>query len=108
MPANSLGQPIGQPVLDWQPVSPPPRTAIEGTFCRIEPLDVDLHARDLFTAFRMDGDNRNWTYLPYGPFGTEADFHKDGHILPRKRPALSCDCRQRHSQSGRGGELSPD
>ncbi len=76
MPANALGQPIGQPVLDWQPASPPPCTPMEGTFCRVEPLDVDRHASSLFKAFLMDEDQRNWTYLPYGPFETESDLHE--------------------------------
>ena len=71
-PTNALGQPIGEPVPNWQPVSPPPRTAMEGQFCRLEPIDVDRHAADLFTAFRADEAHRNWTYLPYGPFETEA------------------------------------
>ena len=45
---------------------------MEGAFCRVEPLDIDVHASALFKAFRMDKDNRNWTYLGYGPFETEA------------------------------------
>ena len=47
---------------------------MEGTYCRVEPLDIDVHASDLFTAFRADADNRNWTYLGYGPFQNEADL----------------------------------
>lgn len=47
---------------------------MEGAFCRVEPLDIDVHASALFKAFRMDKDNRNWTYLGYGPFETEAGF----------------------------------
>ncbi|MEM8743994.1 MAG: GNAT family protein [Pseudomonadota bacterium] len=74
VPTNSLGQPIGHPVPNWQPVSPPPRTPMEGTFCRVEPRDIGAHAGDLFTAFRADADHRNWTYLGYGPFETEADL----------------------------------
>ncbi len=71
---NALGQPIGQPVSDWRPASPPPRTVMEGRFCRLEPIDPDRHASDLFVAFRADEQHRNWTYLPYGPFEAEADF----------------------------------
>ena len=41
-----------------------------GCFCRVEPLDVDRHARDLHNANALDADGRNWTYLPYGPFAT--------------------------------------
>ena len=55
-------------------MSSPPRTPIEGRFCRIEPLDADRHGQDLFAAFLKDEVNGNWTYLPYGPFETEGDF----------------------------------
>ena len=71
---NSLGQPIGQAVPDWKACQLPPRENIQGKYCRIEPIDMDAHAPDLFAAFQQDADNRNWTYLPYGPFAQEADF----------------------------------
>ena len=74
MPNNALNQPIGEPVPDWQPASSPPRTPIEGRFCRIEPLDIDRHGQDLFTAFLEDEASGNWTYLPYGPFEAEGEF----------------------------------
>jgi RimJ/RimL family protein N-acetyltransferase len=41
-----------------------------GRFCRVELLDVDLHAADLYAANAADVEQRNWTYLPYGPFET--------------------------------------
>ncbi|GAC1465697.1 MAG: GNAT family protein [Vulcanimicrobiaceae bacterium] len=41
-----------------------------GTVCRLEPLDADRHAADLFEANRADASGRMWTYLPYGPFDT--------------------------------------
>ena len=71
---NHLGQPIGFPVPGWSRRALPPRTAIEGRFCRIEPLDPDRHAAELFDANREDEAGRMWTYLPYGPFGTLADY----------------------------------
>ncbi|MEM9626707.1 MAG: GNAT family protein [Pseudomonadota bacterium] len=72
MAINALDQPIGEPVPDWQPVPRPPRMAMEGRFCRVEPIDADRHGQDLFDAFRRDEANRNWTYLPYGPFEYES------------------------------------
>src|SRR5262245_38539343 len=39
-----------------------------GRYCRVEPLDVARHARDLHDANARDVERRNWTYLPYGPF----------------------------------------
>ncbi len=67
---NEFGQPIGPPVSGWSARPLPPRTPIAGRFCRVEPLDPDRHAADLFAANAEDQGGRNWTYLPYGPFPT--------------------------------------
>jgi RimJ/RimL family protein N-acetyltransferase len=71
---NDLGQPIGFPVPEWQARPRPPRTAMIGHFCRLEPLDPDRHAASLFEANRHDKDGRNWTYLAYGPFARLEDY----------------------------------
>lgn len=62
--------PIGQPLSGWTPRPKPPRTPVEGRFCRLEALDAGKHAADLFAANQLDKDKRNWTYLAYGPFDT--------------------------------------
>jgi RimJ/RimL family protein N-acetyltransferase len=67
---NHLGQPIGFAVPAWTPPGTPPRTAMEGCFCRVDPLDPDRHAAELWAANALDIEKRNWTYLPYGPFET--------------------------------------
>ena len=74
MPINALDQPVGDALPGWRPVTPPPRKSVEGRFCRLEPLDLARHGKGLFAAFKQDADQRNWTYLPYGPFETEAAF----------------------------------
>lgn len=71
---NPLSQPIGEPLPDWQAAEPPPRRPLDGRLCRIEPVDPDRHAGDLFAAFAEDRDGRIWTYLPYGPFATRDAF----------------------------------
>lgn len=71
---NSLGQPIGFPVVDWQSCPHPRGATMQGRLCRLEAIDIDTHGSDLFAAFSLDQDQRNWTYLPYGPFATEDDF----------------------------------
>ncbi len=71
---NSLGQPIGLPVTGDFPRPLPPLTQMVGRNCSVIPLDPDLHAPGLYRAFAQDIDGRNWTYLPYGPFETEAEF----------------------------------
>lgn len=71
---NALGQPIGWAVPDWKACHLPPREVMQGNYCRIEPINMDAHAADLFSAFKQDTESRTWTYLPYGPFDNEADF----------------------------------
>lgn len=65
---NRLGQPIGLPVANWEPPTPPPREPMAGRYCRLEPLDATLHGPDLYAANADDTEGASWTYLPYGPF----------------------------------------
>ena len=67
---NSLGQPISFALDAWRPPPRPPRVPMVGRFCRVEPLDPERHAADLYDANALDAEGANWTYLPYGPFGT--------------------------------------
>jgi RimJ/RimL family protein N-acetyltransferase len=71
---NDLGQPIGLPVEGWTPRRRPPLTAMTGRFCRVEPLDPERHARDLFAANSLDREGRMWTYLPWGPYAGFDDY----------------------------------
>jgi RimJ/RimL family protein N-acetyltransferase len=75
MPAlNHLGQPIGEPVPGWSAPLPPPREAVVGVYCRLEPLAVDVHARPLWDANALDTEHRNWTYLFHGPYASFDDY----------------------------------
>jgi RimJ/RimL family protein N-acetyltransferase len=71
---NSLGQPIGFPLPEWRVRPRPPRTALDGRFCRVEPFEIERHAAELFAANREDREGRNWTYLPAGPFDAFDDY----------------------------------
>ncbi len=71
---NAFGQPIGPPLPDWTPRPLPPRAPMQGRFCRLEPLDADRHAAELYEADRRDVDGRGWTYMSVGPFASFADF----------------------------------
>ena len=73
---NALGQPIGFKVDGWTPPPRPERAVMEGRFCRIEPLDAQKHATDLFAANSLDAEGRMWTYMSYGPFDT-SDSYRD-------------------------------
>jgi RimJ/RimL family protein N-acetyltransferase len=65
---SKLGDPIGAPIPDgWKIPSKPTRSVMAGRYIRLEPLVV-AHAEALFDANRQGPDERNWTYLPYGPF----------------------------------------
>jgi RimJ/RimL family protein N-acetyltransferase len=71
---NDLGQAIGPPVPGWTPRPRPAREPMAGTVCRLEPLDADRHAVDLFAANRADESGRMWTYLSYGPFDSFDEY----------------------------------
>src|SRR5438270_12842151 len=71
---NELGQPVGFPLPHWTPRLHPPRSAMEGRFCIVEPVDPARHAADLHAANRLDREGRNWIYLPYGPFLRLEDY----------------------------------
>jgi RimJ/RimL family protein N-acetyltransferase len=71
---NEFGQPIGFPLANWTPPPWPPREPIAGAYCRLEPLDPNRHAADLFDANASGGGDEDWTYLPYGPFPGPAEY----------------------------------
>ncbi len=73
-PVNALGEPIGQPLLDWSPPPVPQREVIEGRWCQLEPADPERHAAELYEAFREDTEGRVWTYSFSGPFDTLASY----------------------------------
>lgn len=71
---NALGQPIGFAVPNWTPCARPPHETMNGRLVRLEMFDLERHGPGLFRAYSADTENRNWTYLPSGPFETEADY----------------------------------
>ena len=71
---NELGLPVGDSLPDWHGATPPPRTAMTGRYCRVEPLDPDRHAAELHASNQQDTENRIWAYLGYGPFAELADY----------------------------------
>ena len=71
---NDLGQPIGFPIDNWKAPARPPREPMLGRYSRVEPINVERHAAALFEANSADTEGRIWTYLPYGPFTTLADY----------------------------------
>ena len=65
---SEVAPPVGLALPNWTARAAPPRTAMVGRFCRVEPLDPGRHAADLFVANSLDAEGRNWTYLFQEPF----------------------------------------
>lgn len=72
---NQFHQPIGDPVSDWTPRSAPAGLTLRGAYCRLEPLNAERHAEDLYAAYSAAPDGRDWTYLSLEPF-TSADAYR--------------------------------
>ena len=68
-------QPIGFPIGDWTPPVRPSAEPMIGRYCRLERLDADRDGQSLFDAYALDSEDRNWTYLPQGPFESYGEFH---------------------------------
>ncbi|MYI67451.1 MAG: GNAT family N-acetyltransferase [Boseongicola sp. SB0673_bin_14] len=52
---------------DWSPPSLPSRTAIQGRYVKLEPVERE-HVAGLMQAFAEDAAGSMWEYLPHGPF----------------------------------------
>ena len=77
---SPLGDPVGAPLPNWKVPPRPVRAMMEGRLVRLEPLVV-AHAAALHEANMAGPDDRNWTYLPYGPFDSaEAYAHWVGEM----------------------------
>ncbi|EDZ98152.1 GCN5-related N-acetyltransferase [Burkholderia sp. H160] len=73
---NAYGQPIGAPVPGWHGAQLPGREPMTGRYCRLEAVDVERHAADLFDAYQSATDGRDWTYLAVGPFDSLAAYRE--------------------------------
>ena len=69
---ETAGQPSRGTLADWRPSQRPARTALEGLWCRLEPLAME-HGPGLFEAHAED-DGSQWRYLPVGPFADLAAY----------------------------------
>jgi RimJ/RimL family protein N-acetyltransferase len=71
---NQFGQAIGDDVPAWTARAHPPKTIMQGRSCRLEPIDPERHAAQLFAANAADTDGRMWTYMACGPFNGLDDY----------------------------------
>lgn len=59
---------------------------MQGRFCRVERLDIDRHAAELFAANSLDTSGVNWTYL-----GVEAPKTLDDYVAWLRKLAAGDD-----------------
>lgn len=71
---NAHGQAIGEPVPDWSPRPLPAAVTLQGGHCRLEPLNADRHAAELYAANAGGADRGDWTYMFTGPFTSPRDY----------------------------------
>jgi RimJ/RimL family protein N-acetyltransferase len=60
---SRFGQPVGPALEGWSERPRPSRAPIAGRYCRLEPLNVERHADELYAAYMEAPDGRDWTYL---------------------------------------------
>jgi RimJ/RimL family protein N-acetyltransferase len=69
-------------LANWTPPPFPPRKVLEGSYCRLEPLDVAKHGAQIAAAFA--GAHDVWTYLPAEPPKDRAAYEKVlSHMVER-------------------------
>lgn len=71
---NQFGQAIGESLPGWTARARPSCLTQSGQYCCLEPLDTSRHADDLFAAYSLAPDGRDWTYMPVGPFAGLDEF----------------------------------
>ena len=73
---DEYAQPIGEPVPGWASRPMPTGVTLAGMYCQLEPLNAEVHAGDLYAAYRLAPDHRHWTYMPVGPFDRAEDYRR--------------------------------
>jgi len=60
-------------LLNWKGALPPTPVTLHGCYVTLEPLNAAQHTSAIWQA--VEGHDELWTWLPEGPFATEADFN---------------------------------
>lgn len=63
MRINQYGQPVGDPLPQWQACARPNNVVLKGRFCHLAPLDCQRDYSALFAAYQQAPDGCDWTYL---------------------------------------------
>lgn len=72
--------PVDSSILPPQIYPRPSKKTLHGSYCVLQPFDSDTHTSALYKAFLLDEEGTDWTYLPHGPFSTEAAFSNWVHL----------------------------
>jgi RimJ/RimL family protein N-acetyltransferase len=68
-------RPVGEVVSPLPPGRLPDGRILSGRYVRLEPVSVSRHGSALYGSFaNSDPDGSVWTYMGYGPFGSQAEF----------------------------------
>lgn len=73
---NEFNQNVGVDVPDWTPRAYPAKDTLYGQYCQLEHINVDKHGADLFKNCCQTEHEREWTYLPIGPFADQSVFYE--------------------------------
>jgi RimJ/RimL family protein N-acetyltransferase len=69
--------PVGAPVEPLPSGRAPGRDILQGSYVRLEPVDVAAHAESLYRLSHARAEDAVlWTYLAYGPFADQAAFER--------------------------------
>ncbi|NUA31302.1 GNAT family N-acetyltransferase [Cupriavidus basilensis] len=71
---NEFHQCTGVRLPEWTARKSPERVTLIGRLCKLEPLDAAKHSLDLYTAYVVATDERDWTYMTMGPFRNAEEY----------------------------------
>ena len=70
------GMPIGPKVVNPSPSALPLREALDGRYCRLEPLNAEQHGAELFAASTPSDSASRFMYLGEEPPTSESDLKR--------------------------------
>ena len=65
---------VGRKLVGWVTPPLPGPQVIEGRAVRLERMDADTHAAELYAAY--SGHDDLWDYMPAGPFSSASAYHR--------------------------------
>jgi len=71
---KKTGLAVGPLVSDPSPARMPARQVLQGRYCTLEPLELNRHLADLYTAKTQKDAAARFRYLPENPPATESEF----------------------------------